>query len=1155
MPNLQKLNILRNNTYLGTDRYFNKFPVFDLIRNGECTTAMEIIAKEKLFQARDNHGLSLLHWAAITNSSELATFLIDHGVNINIRDQHGFTPLHWAARTGSWTVTNVLFKKGADIHAENIYGELAFHWAAWVGNLPFVKYSIHHGIDVNQLTKRNKSALEGALHAEEKEVVKYLTRKGAKPKTSWTLAEWQALVHQNEIEKIKQIPQEAIQGLNQKEIDFRVEFKLRCTGSVDSQSIETVKYLLDHYAATLDYIANCNSIEIATEFLQRGADINKKFRRFTFADPQSSEIENTLLHNAIEDTNLLLIQFALDQGADIYTTNSDNLTPLQLALSKKDAKLTSLFLKKIALEIIPVNELNDNVLFTLSMALHTQQREVSLDEIKQLIKLYVHCAFEPAQDTLLRQEEVTELTTIKQNNNSGGFDQRQTLNALAYLFKDNNEIYVPTVHELAGERITLPLDKMKQAGYRYVALTFPATLRHNTSWPNHHRGLWIVLQEETHLIHIFDSDSDPEPHPNLEAIIKLFSEQSIVINLEKKSHFQWQVDQWSCGVHAIANLYAAYHNLFPIPDERLTNIYAAYRNLPPIPDEKSALILDTNHFAQQFYRAHKAYEKIAERKGILAELQDRYKRSLLNCIETQRIKDCFYQRNAEDSKDLLKPIADFLQLALWGNLDRKFPLDNQSGRQNQSNELFRTQTLAASIEVFRHDNQLASEIGKCILRIAHIYAENKHYAAHLSYLLQLIMDAYTAPELKKHEQMIDLLNTEIGLKFSSLTDEGKYPWLKLALNNFIYPNFSESVKLETFLEGIESDYFLHLTSNGYQFNTILFGLIKETARRFTNLEQDELAKTREAALNSNNFITQLQIQRLKQNGLAYLQENLDQVKNIEEAIKAVKLFAGNQKWEAALLLIDKIFKIDFDATLNLLQHLSQTPATATQLGKLYHQFPPNDWIKMSQTLGCKHLQSAFTCMEDLYAFTQEKNDNYICLKTDYACFFKQFETDYLTEVLFPNIQLMVNGTYIPKKFQALFPLLRATWSEFLYQYSRDELTEMFNRYFNVEATLIPMIAILSKTNSYLEIRLQKGSHKQDKIDNILNQLSKLKVAHDYEAGNIAFFRLFNNFHIIRIKEPIQTLTEKLLTAPPMLNQNNCLSLEMPNMRYGRKRRI
>jgi hypothetical protein len=642
------------------------------------------------------------------------------------------------------------------------------------------------------------------LHAEEKEVVKYLTRKGAKPKTSWTLAEWQTLVRLNEIEKLKQIPQEAIQGLTQKEIDFQVELNLRYPRVIDSRVIETIKYLLNHYAASLDYIANCNSIELAQAFIECGADINKKSRRITFRYPQSSEIENTLLHNAIEANNLPLIQFALEQGADIYATNSDNLTVLQLAISKDDAKLTDLLLKNIV-----------------------------------------------------------------------------------------------------------------------------------------------------------------------------------------------------------------------------------------------------------------------ERTRILAEiLQDRYKRTLLDCIETQRIKDGFYQLVVEDSNDLLKPIADFLQLALWGNLDRKFPLNNQSGRQNQSIKSFRTQTLADSIETFHHKNQLASEISKCTLRIAHIYAENKNYAAHLRYLLQLIMDAYTAPEIKKHEKMIALLNTRVALKFSSFADEVKHTWLKTLLNTFIDTNFSESQKLKIFLEIIACSYLSKNLAKNYQIKIILFGLIREISRRFVDLEKNELANKFKTTLSTNDFITQLKIQILIQNGLAYLQENLQQLTTIAQAMEAIKLFVGDQKWEAALLLIDK-FKIDFDALLDLLQHLSKTPATATQLGKLYHQFPAKDWYEMSQTLGRNNLQSAFT--------------NY---------------------------------------------------------HSLDEFREIFNKHFNVDATIEPLDNITKGT--YLQIHLQKSQYEPDQVIDILIQLAKLKVAHKFTlANNITFYN--SKHYVIKINEPVQAFAQKLLTTQ-ILNQNNFLPI-------------
>lgn len=89
---------------------------------------------------------NLLHYAAESDSAELADYLINRGISPNKADVFGFTPLHLAA---------------------------------WRGNIRIVKTLVQKGLDINARTKDGKTPLSLAAEAKKNEVAEYLKSAGA----------------------------------------------------------------------------------------------------------------------------------------------------------------------------------------------------------------------------------------------------------------------------------------------------------------------------------------------------------------------------------------------------------------------------------------------------------------------------------------------------------------------------------------------------------------------------------------------------------------------------------------------------------------------------------------------------------------------------------------------------------------------------------------------------------------------------------------------------------------------------------------------------------------------------------------------------------------------------------------------------------------
>src|SRR5437899_10273776 len=69
---------------------------------GQLEMAKLLIAKGADAKARTPNGETVLHAAAMIESTSLMTALIEAGAEINLANRDGETPLHWATMTGTF---------------------------------------------------------------------------------------------------------------------------------------------------------------------------------------------------------------------------------------------------------------------------------------------------------------------------------------------------------------------------------------------------------------------------------------------------------------------------------------------------------------------------------------------------------------------------------------------------------------------------------------------------------------------------------------------------------------------------------------------------------------------------------------------------------------------------------------------------------------------------------------------------------------------------------------------------------------------------------------------------------------------------------------------------------------------------------------------
>ena len=175
-------------------------------RNADYKGVAELLAaKGANLTKTDKHGLTPLHWAALTGRKKVGEFLLTKGVKPDVfaaaglgkledlerliktkpalaraTDRKGRTPLHFAAGRGDEAAAEILLANGANVNARDTRGMTPLVWAALAGDASMAEGLIAKGADVNAADSKGCSALVWANRIDHKTVAALLKRHGAK---------------------------------------------------------------------------------------------------------------------------------------------------------------------------------------------------------------------------------------------------------------------------------------------------------------------------------------------------------------------------------------------------------------------------------------------------------------------------------------------------------------------------------------------------------------------------------------------------------------------------------------------------------------------------------------------------------------------------------------------------------------------------------------------------------------------------------------------------------------------------------------------------------------------------------------------------------------------------------------------------------------
>jgi len=117
-------------------------------------------------KAVDKDGCSLLHWAAINNRCEIATYLLEHGANINVAGGVlNELPLAWAVRKSFHAMVLLLLHAGSHVNHINRAHMTVLHLAFKQGDVDLIFMLLHCGADPSARDKVGDSLLLWVLRA------------------------------------------------------------------------------------------------------------------------------------------------------------------------------------------------------------------------------------------------------------------------------------------------------------------------------------------------------------------------------------------------------------------------------------------------------------------------------------------------------------------------------------------------------------------------------------------------------------------------------------------------------------------------------------------------------------------------------------------------------------------------------------------------------------------------------------------------------------------------------------------------------------------------------------------------------------------------------------------------------------------------------
>jgi ankyrin repeat protein len=341
-----------------------------------------------------------LQFAAITHDLRLAELLLEYGADLEARDTRtrleatvryrAFlqTPLQIAARMGNLELVKVLISAGAVVNTHKSFWSSALQNAAKACHCeivhllldanadmdacyghygcplvcaieekcePLITLLLANGADVNAVGQNGITSLQAASMVNDEVMIAFLLKHGAKVNTQTpergpcykpprTALQWAV---KNKNYTILSLLLDAGQNINQISRSLYHAPTTALVIAVEDSNHEMITFLLNAGAdpsldSSIAYAAKASDIGLVSTLLQKGADIDQVSGP---DDEYSSHLNTNALYYAVLESNLGMIRFLINQGADPNVNMSNARSIIKLATDLGDMEIIQVLIE------------------------------------------------------------------------------------------------------------------------------------------------------------------------------------------------------------------------------------------------------------------------------------------------------------------------------------------------------------------------------------------------------------------------------------------------------------------------------------------------------------------------------------------------------------------------------------------------------------------------------------------------------------------------------------------------------------------------------------------------------------------------------------------------------------------------------------------
>ena len=153
--------------------------IYIAVQIGDLDRVKAFLQQDTAINATDDKGHTALHMAAMSESREIAEYLIEKGADVEAKNNNGYTPFYEAIWNSDANMVGLLVTNGVDVNytPERDYPPL--HYAVWWWNLDIASTLVDHGADCDVKDQDGWTAFRYAVNSANTKMVDLFVAKGA----------------------------------------------------------------------------------------------------------------------------------------------------------------------------------------------------------------------------------------------------------------------------------------------------------------------------------------------------------------------------------------------------------------------------------------------------------------------------------------------------------------------------------------------------------------------------------------------------------------------------------------------------------------------------------------------------------------------------------------------------------------------------------------------------------------------------------------------------------------------------------------------------------------------------------------------------------------------------------------------------------------